>query len=339
MPVGYKHRKWMAYLLVSASGPEFSPIFEEGGRFFRCRMAADLRYTTADVDYLESHFKTPHYDSGDEEYHQRLRNPTCKQFFQALQNIQAWLKKFRAHPDWDGGGFELCFAGHGRQGDGALVLNDGLIKPDDFMHALTKISSKVSLPGRLRISAVLDSCHSGAFILELLNGCFHKHNKFLVPFDVFASCMDDEYSYEESGLGHGLFTYCISIRQPSLGSVAGTAIQPDNSFGPSLAIASGTLGCSLLTAGVQNPISYQLGGGLLDVCGQHIDLFEDGECISLETMCAKLRSERYRIIKFIRPMRVDMKIGEGNASDEDMRDYLRNEIKIILTPLGARKDG
>lgn len=32
-------------------------------------MAADLDYTTADVDFWEGHFKEPNYDSGDEEVH------------------------------------------------------------------------------------------------------------------------------------------------------------------------------------------------------------------------------------------------------------------------------
>jgi hypothetical protein len=52
-----KRSKWQAFLTVSASGPEFSPLLEEMGHLRRTRMAADLRYTTADVDFLESHFK------------------------------------------------------------------------------------------------------------------------------------------------------------------------------------------------------------------------------------------------------------------------------------------
>jgi hypothetical protein len=54
-----KRSKWQSFLTVSASGPEFSPLLEKWGYFGRTRMAADLRYTTADVDFLESHFKEP----------------------------------------------------------------------------------------------------------------------------------------------------------------------------------------------------------------------------------------------------------------------------------------
>jgi hypothetical protein len=69
--VGFKRRKWLAFLTASASGPEFTPLLEERGYFVRTRMAADLRYTTADVDFLESHFQEPNYDSGVEEAHYR----------------------------------------------------------------------------------------------------------------------------------------------------------------------------------------------------------------------------------------------------------------------------
>lgn len=287
MSIGFKRRKWMAYLAVSASGPEFSPIFEQGGRFFRPRMAADLRYTTADVDFIESHFSAPHYDSGMEEYHQRLRNPTYKDFDQAFKNVRAWLEKHSNHPDWDGGGFQLCFAGHGRQEDGALVLADSVITPGGFMEKLMNIARNISMPGRLRVSAVLDSCHSGAFVTELLYGCLTKYNKLLVPFHVYASCMEDEFAWEESSLGHGLFTYCFSVREPSPSSIAAEAIQPDNSFGPSLAVAGGELGCSILTAGKQNPVIYWNGTGHLEVCNQSINLFEGDTCMDLSEIACQ----------------------------------------------------
>ncbi len=186
MVIGHKRRKWMALMSVSASGPEFSPIFEQGGRLFRSRMAADLRYTTADVDYFEAQLREPNYDSGDQESHWRLRNPGRKEFFQVLDEIEVWLGSFRSDPEWDGGGFQLCFAGHGRGGDGALVLHDGVIAPDELIDSLADIAGKISPPGRLRISAVLDSCHSGAFATDLLDACFNKHDGLLVQFQWIA---------------------------------------------------------------------------------------------------------------------------------------------------------
>lgn len=47
-----KARRWQATVTVSASGPEYSPQFEESGAAFRLpRMAANLLYTTAEVDF------------------------------------------------------------------------------------------------------------------------------------------------------------------------------------------------------------------------------------------------------------------------------------------------
>jgi hypothetical protein len=336
MPIGYKHRKWQAVLTVSASGPEFSPVLERGGRFFRPRMAADLRYTTADVDYLESQFRKGNYDSGEEELHLRLRNPTREQFFRALGDIERWLGSFNGDPDWDGGGILFCFAGHGRQGDGALVLTDEAISPDEHIGSLTSIASNVSRPGRLRLSAVLDSCHSGAFATDILDSCFNKHRDLIVPFHVFASCMEDEFAWEESDLGHGLYTYCFSVSEPAAGALAATAIQPDNTFGPSLAIAGGELGCCLLSAGAQNPVVYWNGAGSLEVCGQHVNLFQDDECMSLEEMRSWLKDERDRVVDVIKPMRRDVSIG-GQLSDDDMRASIQETIQFISNPGTARR--
>lgn len=332
MPVGYKRRKWQAVLTISASGPEFSPLFKQHGYFFKPRMAADLRYTTADVDVLESYFRTGDYDSGEEEIHLRLRNPTREQFFGALYDIERWLGNFRHDPDWDGGSILLCFAGHGQQGDGALVLTDGIIAPSDLIGSLTRIASNVSRPGRLRISATLDSCHSAAFTTELLDACFNKHSELIVPFHVDASCMHDEFAWEEDGLGHGVFTYCFSARGSSPTSLAATAVQPDNTYGPSLAIVGDEMGCSLLTAGEQNSVLYWNGTGHLEVCGRVIDLFESGKCMSLEEMWERLQRERDCVVEVIKPMRHN-RFTNGRVTDEEMRASIRDTTSFILNPM------
>lgn len=330
MAIGFKHRKWMAYLFISASGPEFSPIFEDAGRYFRPRLAADLRYTTADVDFLEDHFNKHNYDAGKEEFHQRLRNPTYDEFNQAMVNIYSWLEQFSTCPDWDGGGLHFCFAGHGRDSDGALVLSDSIITPDNFINFLTNTARKISLPGRLRVSAVLDSCHSGAFVTKLLDCCLNEYSDLLVPFNLFSSCMEDEFAWEESGLGHGLFTYCFSVKEYSLTSIAAKAVQPNNSFGPSLAIIGREFGCSLLTSGAQNPIAYWNGAGYLEVCKQSISLFDGSKTINLDVMRSKLKKERDAFVKLIQPLTNKSFIPHRITSDEDMKASLREEMNFIL---------
>ncbi len=323
-----KHRSRLAFLSVSASGPEFSPLLEEKGYLARTRMAADLRYTTADVDFLESYFKEPNYDSGDIETHDRLRNPTRDELFRSLRNIGLWFGNVRSEPDWDGGGFMLCFAGHGRQGDGALVLEDGIVTPRDLVEALAEMAREVSPPGRLRVSVALDSCHSAAFITELLDYCFREYHDLLVPFMVFASCMEDEFALEESSLGHGMWTYVFSVQPSAPLSFGALAIQSDNTLGPSLAIAAGELGCSQLTVGAQNPVTYFNGSGHLEVVGRFVDLFDGGGYIGLEETRAKLRHHRDEVAGAIRLARPDY-ASRGRRSDEEQRAQIREIIEML----------
>jgi hypothetical protein len=323
-----KRSKWLAFLTVSASGPEFSPLLEEMGHLRRTRMAADLRYTTADVDFLESNFKEPNYDSGEKEAHDRLRNPTRDQFFKSLRDVGPWLGGFRGEPVWDGGGFMLCFAGHGREGDGALVLEDGVVTPSALLDALAEIASEVSAPGRLGVSVALDSCHSAAFTTELLDSCFREHSDLLVPWMLFASCMEDEFALEESSLGHGMFTYVFSVQPSSPLSFGAKAIQPDNTFGPSLAIAGGELGCSHLTYGAQNPVTYWNAGVYLEICGRWVDIFDDGDYVGLEEMRTRLKHHRDEVAEAIRRARPDVHF-RGLPTDAENRASIRETIEML----------
>jgi hypothetical protein len=140
--------------------------------------------------------------------------------------------------------------------------------------------------------------------------------------------MEDEFAWEESGLGHGVFTYCFSVREPSLGSLAANAVQPNNTYGPSLAIAGGDLGCSFLTVGRQNPVRYCNGTGHLEVARGNLDLFENGECLGLEEMRAWLRYERDRLVEVIRPARQDVEVGDI-SSDEEMRAAIHDQIDFL----------
>ena len=140
--------------------------------------------------------------------------------------------------------------------------------------------------------------------------------------------MEDEFAWEESGLGHGLFTYCFSVRSPSLGSFVAEAVQPDNRFGPSLAIAQGEGGCSLLTAGAQNPVIYWNGTGELEVCGRSIALFVAGKCMSLMEMRNRLRAIRDDEVARRKSVSGGF-VFNGRLSDEEMRAGLR-ETKAYI---------
>jgi hypothetical protein len=52
-----KNRLYKAYIAVSCSGPEAPRVKRGPVGTIRSRAAADLRYTTADVDWLYGHFR------------------------------------------------------------------------------------------------------------------------------------------------------------------------------------------------------------------------------------------------------------------------------------------
>ena len=204
----------------------------------------------------------------------------------------------------------LCFAGHGREGDGALVLNDGVVTPKELLDALAGIAGGVSAPGRLRVSVALASCHTAAFTTGLLDSCLRARG---------------------DRLGHGMFTYVFSLQPASPLSFGAKAVQPDNTFGPSLAIAHGELGCSHLTAGVQNPVTYYNGGPVIEVCGRYVNLFRDDnhtEYIGLEEMRARLKRHRDEVTEAIRRARPDMRFGV-RPTDAENRAYIRETVEML----------
>ena len=87
--------------------------------------------------------------------------------------------------------------------------------------------------------------------------------------------MPDEAAWEDSSLGHGIFTYCWSVRSQAIGATGALGIQSDNSFGPALSIAEGAFGCAILTRGGQNPVifdAYQL-----EACGEEVEIWPESE--------------------------------------------------------------
>lgn len=269
-----KIRKYQTYVSISASGPEFNPKFEARGFFMRPRMAADLKYTTADVDFLEQHWRQPAPDSGVEEYI-RVRNPTVRNVQDAFAAARDWLAtRKKVETDWDGGSINVTYAGHGRSGDGAFVLKDGAFGLADLIDALNSVASAVSAPDHnLRVSMLLDSCYSGALLIPFLIRVLGDENLHLFVRDAMAASMTDEVAWEESSIGHGVFTYAFSVRGDNLAALAAKAVQPDNSIGSSISIVGGPLGCSLLTAGEQNPLDYA-GGAELRVCETAVPLLD-----------------------------------------------------------------
>lgn len=330
-----KLRRWQATISISASGPEYDPIFEEAGRKFVPRAAADLRYTTSDSNYLAEHFKRQDYDSCEFEKHYRLVNPTARELKATIDKVDKWFGKHRHKPVWDGGGIVLIYAGHGDESAGAMVLkNDELYGPEVFIEHILKVAKKNTNDERLRVSMIMDSCHSGEFGLRSLNLMFNQYLDYLIPYMLNLSCCSDEVSWEDADLGHGIFTYCFSAHG-DIGSITTQAVQPDNSFGPSLSIAKGEKGVSLLTAGAQNPIVYFNGAGFILVGSGDFSIrkenHEDSDFLSLHEMRAKTIQLRDEYIKKLEGVG-DLRVGRMTASES--RQHAQ-KLKRDLSPGGA----
>lgn len=329
-----KLRKWQATISVSASGPEHDPIFNDAGRKFVPRAVSNLKYTTADSDYLYEHFKKEDYDSCEFEKHFRLVNPTMGQLKSVIYKADKWFGKHRHKPDWDGGGIVLIYAGHGNEAAGEMVLSDDtLYSPEMFIENILDIAKKNENEERLRVSVIMDSCHSGEFGLRALDLMFNQYDDYLIPYMLFLSCCPDEVSYEEADLGHGIFTYCFSAHG-DIGSIATKAIQPDNTFGPSLSIVKGEKGVSLLTSGAQNPVVYFNGAGRIEVGVRSFSIFEKddpyGNFLSLEQMRTKTIRLRDKHAKKFEDFG-DLRVGRMTSSESRLH---AQTLKKDLSPGG-----
>ena len=88
MAEGGKGRRWEAFVSVSNSGLEHSSVLEEAGHLYRPRMAADLRYTTVDVDFWYRRFRTPEPDRPrGADTHIRRVNPSKSELLDTLASL------------------------------------------------------------------------------------------------------------------------------------------------------------------------------------------------------------------------------------------------------------
>ena len=323
-----KYRKWNAFLSVSSSGPDYSDVLAERGPKQRPRLAAKLAYALSDVDFSEEYWRQEwqtvrDLDKAQEELHERLREPSRDEVLMAFENIGTWYRQRAILPDWDGGDLGFAFAGHGMAGDGSLCLKDGSISPDEFVDILLALSHPGRNNRQLRLNLFLDCCHSGAFLLRVLSRVSGKLEDNLYLYTMLASCMPDENAWETDDLGHGLFTFCFSHRSTIDNMYIAEAILPDNTFGPSLQIAAGGYGCSIVSLGRQNPVEYMGDGtGSIEVCGRRVYVPEGvvDENV-LEQQIVNVRSD-FLVKSEILRRRFDW----GDASEDELRSMLQRYV-------------
>lgn len=141
------------------------------------------------------------------DHHVLLVNPTREVVLEAISSCSAALEPFTGEEGWLGGQINFAFAGHGSPA-GGLVLSDGELGGRQIVDTIR--SSGLPTAGKRRLALVLDSCHSGRTLVEVLAEQVAQGDFLLV--DGFAACLHDESAWEIDYLGHGALTFAMGNR-------------------------------------------------------------------------------------------------------------------------------
>lgn len=242
----------------------------------RSRDGADLRFTTADGDFIYEHLKEPNHDTGDNEHHIRLVNPSGRELRDAISSAGEFLSQFVSADDWTGGQMFFGYAGHGESGSGAWVLRDSSFDATQLADAVA--AAVAENRRRCRVDMFLDSCFSGAFVADFLARSWSSLDDRLFPCDIFAASLHDELAWELDDHGHGAHTLAFKamflpkIMKPSLPRHGLPFPQPVDE------LRNG--GVSWITEDEQHAIEYT--NGHMEVHGAgHFYLDKDGDRDSL----------------------------------------------------------
>lgn len=315
-------RRWQAFVNVSASGlrsdyPVRNDLPHPVDTYPKAM--AQLRHTTADVDYLSRWWR-------DETFYPPLlgetaterRDANYSELVEAFGKARDWLAQMaRENPDFDGGGLVFSFSGHGRHGDGTLHLRDStFFSADDFLAEVSAAHQATGSDCPTRIVLLLDSCYSGAFLVRVLYRVANEPELGLDLEYILASCHPDEVSWESAAVGHGLSTFCFSLRTASIGSDIATAgLSGIKTWSP----FTGPEGCSVATAAAQNPIVYSRG---LSTCFSHLE----GVWQSEEHLRELLKSARDDLYDRFAPFRTRQK---SDLSDQDIDRSIAEELELV----------
>ncbi len=290
---------------------------------------AQLACTTADLQVMEEWGST---EWGMDAWHRHLitrLEPTYRSVSDAFAEAAGWLaQQADTHSKFDGAQIAFTFSGHGREGDGTLLLHDeNYFSVDDLLETLAKL--KETVPGGHGLVVLLDSCYSGEFLLRILQKLLLAEDS-LVPEYLVASSLHDEVSWESSELKHGLATYCFST---------GFNVDPGSDL-----VKGGIHGqvtwsrvrglelCSYATAGKQNPIWWR--GGELHIGFDSVALWEgepyDSRLRSIEEWkqdLVKVRDEfQWRLEPFTRNI---ARFDTTNISDQQLEMEYQDEIRTL----------
>jgi hypothetical protein len=105
----------------------------------------------------------------------------------------------------------LYFAGHGENSTGSLVLSNDVLSSEELLDYISSSVKKGKAKGIRGLSLMLDSCYSGAFLIDTILE-IDKNFQNVKLYDVEISSRYNEKSWELSFLEHGAFTYSFLNR-------------------------------------------------------------------------------------------------------------------------------
>jgi hypothetical protein len=270
-----KQRRWHAYVSIAASGEDSAA--RTYSRSAYPKSSSKLEYTSNDINYWADWWSGSHPAETDRVIHKVMHDADYATVEATLQEVQDWFSEMSAaHPDFDGGMLVFSYSGHGRPGDGALCLNQSThFDADDFIKACLAIQEATSSERRLKLALFLDSCYSGAFLLNVLEKTLHEHEDLFYPDYFFAASMPDEQAWEVPSVEQGVATYS-RILQGRIEDPEEEWIWPHHPVymdrHPNELIV-GALGCSFSTGGAQNPVIFDEHD--LSFLGRRVEVWTD----------------------------------------------------------------
>jgi hypothetical protein len=192
-----------ATITISCSGPEkVVPAYGPGG-VRQSRAGADLRFTKADGKFFDEHFGENGIDYSIVS-RQWLIEPAVNELKEVLHNAAVALSYHAGKEGWNGGGIIICYAGHGADISGALILRDGHVTAQELGQWI--VDEAIPSEGPRHVDLVLDSCFAGGFLAEFL-AVASQNSRSLRIIDARIASLHNEKAWEHRELGHGTWTY------------------------------------------------------------------------------------------------------------------------------------
>lgn len=189
-------RHHSASIIVACSGPNETSFIDSPFGKIRSKDGADLKFTSNDAKGIFSKWENSNVPENTSKY---LENPTLLELISAIKDVSEVLAEFPQGQT----GIDFYYSGHGALADGGWVLRDKNFTAEMLCEEMSKfIIPRAGIRG---ISLMLDSCYSGAFLINLMVHLENLANLRL--FDAQTSCLHNEKAYESKMLGHGFFTY------------------------------------------------------------------------------------------------------------------------------------